>query len=214
MQIKVIKMVNKKYINIDLDDARIKDLADVISNKTSKKIIGYLVDKEASETEIARDLKLAANTVNYNVKKLLKSGLIEKSKTYFWSVKGKKIPYYSVADKKIVISPKSFSGVKQTFVTLVISGFAALGIKIYADQYLTQNVATTITERVAGDLVVEGDSVAAGIGSGTSAAGEVATETIVMTVTQTIPEIWMWFLIGAMVSLLVYFIVGKIKLFR
>ena len=84
----------KKQIVFDLDDPRISNLADVISNKTSKKILNYLAEKESSETEISIDLKLPANTVNYNIKKLLETGLIEKTKNHFWSVKGKKILIY------------------------------------------------------------------------------------------------------------------------
>lgn len=194
--------MNKKYINIDLDDERIKDLADVISNKTSKKIINYLADKESSETEIARDLKLRANTVNYNIKKLFRSGLIEKSKKWNWSVKGKKIPYYVIADKKIVISPKSLGNVKQMFVSLVATGFAALGIKYYTEQQFAQSLEVSENvDKVAADAVSAGADMA-----------EAATETVMQTAQM--PEIWIWFLLGAFVLLVVYSLLGKFKVFR
>ena len=188
-------MANKKYLSIDLDDARIKDLADVISNKTSKRIINYLADKEASESEISRDLKLPANTVNYNVAKLLKSGLVEKSKTYFWSVKGKKIPYYSVANKKIVISPKSRSKVVNGFLALAISGVLALGIKVYTEPSLEQTANVESVGKIAEDMAF------AEAGS----ASEVVTGVV-----SNVPEVWVWFLIGAVVSLGIYFLVGKV----
>jgi len=114
-----------KQILLDLDDKRIGVLSEVLSNKTAMKIINYLAENEASETEIARDLKIPANTVNYNVKKLKESGLIEKTKDYFWSVKGKKILKYKVANKKIIISPKSKSKITNGFLALI--GTAGVG---------------------------------------------------------------------------------------
>ena len=61
-------MASKKYIMLELDDEKLKVLTDVLSNKTAKKILEYLADKEASETEISNELKIPANTVNYNIK--------------------------------------------------------------------------------------------------------------------------------------------------
>ena len=54
----------QKYITISLDDEMTASLADALGNKTCKKILDYLIDKEASETEISRNLKIRANTVN------------------------------------------------------------------------------------------------------------------------------------------------------
>ena len=122
-------MTNRKYLMFDLDDDKLSLLTDVLSNKTSKKILEYLADKEASEGEISQDLNLPANTVNYNIKNLVGAGLIEKSKDWFWSVKGKKIPYYKVANKKIIISPKSGSNTKTLLSALLATGIGALLIK-------------------------------------------------------------------------------------
>jgi len=97
----------KKEINMDLDDPRIGKVAEIISNKTCKKILGVLAEeKEMSESEIASALGLPLNTVGYNVKKLVEAGLIEPVKGFLWSVKGKRIRKYRVANKRIVISPK------------------------------------------------------------------------------------------------------------
>jgi DNA-binding transcriptional ArsR family regulator len=126
--------MSEKYLMFSLDDAKTKSLADVLTNKTCKKILDYLAENEASETEIARDLDLPANTVNYNIKKLLKAGLIEKSKEFFWSVKGKKILRYKVANKKIVISPKS-SQVKKVLASFFITAIVGL----FVGRYYTNN---------------------------------------------------------------------------
>jgi DNA-binding transcriptional ArsR family regulator len=187
----------KKYISIDLDDSRIKDLADVISNKTSKKIINYLADREASETEMARDLKLPANTVNYNVKKLLKSGLIEKSKDFWWSVKGRKVVSYRVANQKIVISPKSRSKIVNGFLALVGTG----GVGFLAEKYLMSyggDVSNVAKEQVSGGMA---DSI--------EVAGDYAVSDGIRAVQA--PEILTWVLVGALVFVVIYFLIGKIR---
>ncbi len=96
----------EKYLLFSLEDEQSKKLGEVISNSTCKKIASLLGEKELSETDIARELKIPVNTVEYNLKKLLQAGIIEKSKQFFWSVKGKKIDIYKIANKLIVISPK------------------------------------------------------------------------------------------------------------
>ena len=98
--------MTKSSIMIDLDDERSSKIAEVLSNKTSKKILGALAEGEMSETESANILKVPLNTVHYNVKKLEGAGLIEKVKGFLWSVKGKRMHKYRVVNKKIVISPK------------------------------------------------------------------------------------------------------------
>ena len=91
-----------------LDDERSKKMAEVMGNPTCKKILDYLADtNEASQKDISDALNIPMNTLDYNIKKLLDVGLIEKTKNFFWSAKGKKIPMYKLARKHIVISPKS-----------------------------------------------------------------------------------------------------------
>src|SRR3989338_4499204 len=98
--------MNDKYINFDIDDPRALAIAEAMANKTSKKILSLLSEKEMSESDLASALELPLNTVGYNIDKLLNAGLIEKTKNFFWSVKGKKIPTYKISNKKILISPK------------------------------------------------------------------------------------------------------------
>ena len=98
---------DKKFILMNLDDERSKKVAEVLKSETCKKILDYLAEnKEKSEEDIAKDLKIPINTVEYNLKKLFESGLIEKAKKFFWSKKGKKIILYKPANRHIVISPK------------------------------------------------------------------------------------------------------------
>lgn len=130
-------MTDDKFIMFGLDDERSKDLADVLGNKTCKKILDHLADvKEASEKDISEALNMPINTVEYNLKKLVKSGLVDKSKNYFWSVKGRKIEMFKLAKKHIIISPKNkrvdMSKLKTVIPVILIAAIAiAIAALIY-----------------------------------------------------------------------------------
>jgi len=66
-----------KFVLMNLEDSNSKKVAEVMSNKTCKKILNYLGDNsEESEEDIAKALNMKMNTVEYNLKKLLSSGLV------------------------------------------------------------------------------------------------------------------------------------------
>ena len=98
--------MDDKFILMGLNDEKSAKVAEVLKNKTCKKIINHLGDvKEASEKDISDACNIPMNTVGYNIKNLIKAGLVEKTKNFFWSVKGKKIKMYKLARKHIIISP-------------------------------------------------------------------------------------------------------------
>lgn len=100
--------MDDKFILMNMDDEGSKKVAEVLGNKTCKKILNYLTDNSnKSEEDISKELKIPINTVEYNLKKLLNAGLIKKSSKFFWSKKGKKIVLYNLAKKHIIISPKN-----------------------------------------------------------------------------------------------------------
>jgi DNA-binding transcriptional ArsR family regulator len=138
--------MTKKYVVVDLGDERVSNLANILSNKTARKIVEFIADGEVSEGDIASSLKLPANTVNYNVKKLLDSGVIEKSKKFLWSEKGKKIYFYQVANRSIVISPKKLFNFNKiipliiflllgTFIVVMLSGGKCGGLYSNCDYF-------------------------------------------------------------------------------
>jgi len=121
--------MTEKYILVSLDDERAKKISEVIGNKTCKKIIDYLSEHEATEIEISNKLNIPINTIDYNIKNLVSSGLIE-SKSHFWSVKGKKMPTYNISNKKILISPRSFAKRILVLPLIILGGLASLGMKL------------------------------------------------------------------------------------
>ncbi len=124
--------MDDKFILMGLDDERSKDVAEVLGNKTCKTILDFLSErKEASEKDIADGLNMKINTVEYNLNKLVKSGLVEKTKNFFWSTKGRKIDMYKLAKRHIIISPKSRKPSLESLravlpVFLAIIGFAVI----------------------------------------------------------------------------------------
>lgn len=118
--------MDDKFILMNMDDARSKKIAEVLGNETCKKILGYLAEnKEKSEEDMSKDLNMKLNTVEYNLKKLLEAGLVEKATNFFWSRRGKKINLYKVAKKHIVISPRSIKPNMNILKTIIPVVFVA-----------------------------------------------------------------------------------------
>jgi DNA-binding transcriptional ArsR family regulator len=190
---------DKKYLLISMDDDRAKKLADVLGNRTCKKIIDLLAEKDASEKEISTELKIPINTIEYNLKKLLNAEIIEKSKQFFWSQKGKKIDIYRLSNKSIIISPKSkiSSKVKSILPATLLSVAGAIGIKYYfSSQYFTSNT---------------GQFRAAAEDAAVKSAPVLAEAQNYITTSQPFP-VWGWFLAGAIFALLIIAIINWRKL--
>lgn len=180
---------------IDLDDARSEAIAEVLSNKTSKKVLGALAEGEKSASDIASSLKLPLNTVGYNLKKLVDAGLIERSKGFFWSSKGKKMELYKVANKKIVIMPKQM--VKGILPVALVSLVAAVGIR----QWTLSSLQSANVERA----TLKAADFYQAAGSAPTVMAE-ASNFGSATVVNLAQSAWLWFLVGAFFALFVYLI--------
>jgi len=123
--------MEEKQILVSINEEKTKHISEVLGNKTCLKILDALSEKSLTESEISSKLKIPLNTIDYNIKKLEKSGLVEKSVDYFWSTRGKKMPVWKVSNKKIIISPKSsLSSLKTLVPAFVVTGVVAVGIKL------------------------------------------------------------------------------------
>ncbi|RMD65978.1 ArsR family transcriptional regulator, partial [Candidatus Pacearchaeota archaeon] len=113
--------------NFSSDEMR-KELGEVMRNETCKKILDVLREKgEASVSEIAREIGAPVNTADYNLKKLLRVGLVEESGKFYWSVKGKKVPTYKLSKRKIVLSPVPKSPGRNSTHLFLLFGILVLG---------------------------------------------------------------------------------------
>lgn len=211
--------MTKSSIVIDLDDPRSDRIADAISNKTSKKILSVLAEKEMSGSEVASKLNLPINTVTYNLKNLVASGLIEKTNRIFWSAKGKKMEIYKISNKRIVISPKSM--IKGIIPALI---FSLIFTVIIAFTFSTSEISQTRGEgisaqRTAEDFV-ESDGNSAGLSLGAKSApnakidedsfdanlmqenyAEENSPTGISSNLRNPRYVWAWYLFGALIAL-------------
>ncbi len=192
-----------KYISVDLDDSRLGVIADVISNKTCKKILNVLAEREMSESDLAKELEMPLNTVGYNTKKLEEAGLIEKVNKFFWSSKGKRMNIYRLSNKKIVISPKNV--VKGVVPALIVVVIIALVIKFFVPIYGYNGIEMRSNLEVK-DYGDAGGEISAPTAAADSGVEEYRTEEARGTERALIESIWLWFLIGAFCGLFVYLV--------
>lgn len=129
-------MSSDKFLLFNLDDKESKKLGEVISNSTCKKITNILTEKELSSSEISKELSIPLNTVEYNLKKLQDAGIVEVSKNW-WSVKGKKVETFKIANKLIVISPKKSLSSKLSSILPVL--LIAIVLTSFVSYYFSQD---------------------------------------------------------------------------
>lgn len=179
-------------ISIDIDDPRTGLVAEALANKTCVKILGLLAEKDLTASDIAVKLNIPLNTTGYNLEKLIASGLIEKSSDFFWSVKGKKTPVYKVANRRIVISPKRI--IRGVVPAVLLSGVGALLLRSFTQKGIQK---TAGFERFADSVSTEAESFANLVSEITNTATESS---------GFFGEIWTWFFVGALFSLIVLFL--------
>lgn len=170
---------------VSFEDPKIKKISEILGNGTCKKILDFLAEKESTKTDISKALRIPLNTVEYNVNKLNESGLIEKSKDYFWSTKGKKIAVYRISNKSIVISPRNSNKMRSILAFIGFSGLAAFVIKI-----LTQKEEVYYATKG----VFENNSI---IGPASMAGADNIVTATPNAIQLASVEPWFWFLIGA-----------------
>lgn len=191
--------MKEPQIMLSLDDARASAVADVLQNKSCKKVLVFLAEREATETELVRALAMPAATIHYAMQKLIAAGFVD-VKQSFWSVKGRKMPSYVVSNKNIIISPKYSSGSGKILATLGLTGLAALGLKLFVPSF--SGTISQTTNSAAGTVSVSG------VESAKMAAASAPVSPDQLLVASPIPEIWLWFLLGGIFALFIYMILN------
>jgi len=182
-------MSKESFLLVNLKEDKAKELAQVISNKSCRKILEYLSEKEATETELAKKLELPLSTVHYNLRHLLEAGLVA-AEEFHYSEKGKEVNHYKLANKYVIIAPKSTFGLKEKLksilpVAIIISVTAGI-IHFFSRQ--TAIFGAAKLERA----VME-------------------TAGPAIQVAQPQPNFALWFLIGALTALAIYLIIDYIR---
>ena len=76
----------KNKIKINFNSRQAKELSGILNSEICNKIFKLLIKGEYSESDISKELKLPLNTIEYNLNKLLKVGLIKEAKNFFWKL--------------------------------------------------------------------------------------------------------------------------------
>lgn len=187
---------------VSLNDKEAQCLSEVLGNKTCRKILDLLSEKELTGTDIAKELKIPLNTAGYNLKKLIDSRLIE-TESHFWSVKGKRIPVYKISNKSIVISPKSNKIKTFLPVALIIAGLTAtIG-------YLS-NKAHEIPVLLNDRMVNQVSETSGVLYASAPVAQKAIVETTPSFLSWFLATPWLVFLVGSLIGIGVYFLVKRI----
>jgi predicted ArsR family transcriptional regulator len=203
-------MDENHFMLVSLEDSKSKSISEVLGSKTCKKIINYLSEKkEASQKDLSSALSIPMNTLDYNMKKLLDSGFIQKKKNFFWSQKGKKIIMYGLSNKSIVIFSKKSPSQKMksilpAFILTAAGTFAVWAYEkiIYAKENLSKSVLNP-SANSAQALLSKGEEIAS---------APTASDSVNYLMTPHPTPIWTWFLAGALLMILVISIINWNKL--
>lgn len=203
--------MTEKQVVIDLNDPRSTKIAEALANPTAKKILNLLSDSELSATDIANKLKIPLNTATYNLDNLTSSGLIEPTNKFLWSVKGKKINSYRLSNKKIVISPKSFS-MKGIIPAILGTVLIASLVKYLtpsnstfsqSSEGLVNTVASSVSSVASSDMPSRAADVAA---TGTSELAKMISPDYYQPIAQACSSqpLWAWFFLGSLSAILIF----------
>lgn len=181
---------------MSLDDDKAKKIANIMNNDSCRKILDYLTEKEATESQIAKELKLPISTVHYNLSQLLEAKLID-WENYHYSEKGKEVKHYKVANKYIIITPKGDnSDIKEKLKALLPTTLVSVAGAWLLYYYNTLSTVAMKSEAV--NEVADARMMAL--------AAPVAEELPAASSSFLYSDAF-WFLIGAVTSLAVYFLI-------
>jgi len=139
-----------KFRILDATTKEATDIAQVLANKTSQKILNYVSTKSATETELVQKLKISASTVHYNIKQLKSCHLLVEDAMHY-SPKGKEVIHYKATDEHIVISPKRSFGLAeklQAFVPIIVLTLFAYALLSFLPGTVIDNTAVQIDATV------------------------------------------------------------------
>jgi len=198
-------MAKEKFVLVSLKESKAKKLAQVISNESCRKILDYLAEKEATETELANKLELPISTVHYNLKHLTDARLVDVDE-FHYSEKGREVNHYKLANKYIIIAPKSTFGIKEKLksvlpVALITAAAAGL-LSLFTRRTAVFGIAKTGARDIIMAAAPEAEEAAAD-----AVATALPNVTHVPPISAAEPNIALWFLIGAVFAIVIYIIV-------
>ncbi len=210
----------KEFLVLNMEDSKTKKVANILTNDSCMKILDYLSKNEATETEIAKALSLPLSTVHYNLKQLEEAGLIIVDE-FHYSVKGREVNHYKIANKYIIISPShlvnlaenNISGrnkLKGMIPSIILLGAAAIIIKFLQVQSEMGSKGIILTQNVL-EKSVQSTADSAGVYSAESPSALSNTAPAASNLISLNTEIALWFLAGGLLVIGVYLMWNYLK---
>ncbi|MFH1316916.1 MAG: winged helix-turn-helix domain-containing protein [Candidatus Woesearchaeota archaeon] len=148
-------MAKNSFLLVNLKEDQTKKLAQVINNDSCRSILDYLADNTSTESDISKNLNLPMSTVHYNLQALIKVGLIE-AEEFHYSEKGREVLHYKLANKYIIIAPKSTYGIKEKLRAILpvaaIVGAFAFTVQFFRNNFFARSFLTTGADMSAASL--------------------------------------------------------------
>lgn len=164
-------MAEEPFVMLSLKDDKAKKLANALTNKSADKILAYLASHDnATESEIAKAIKVPLSTINYTMRVLIEAKLVLANE-YSYSEKGREVNHYKLAKKYIIIAPddadEGFLSRLKNFLPAATLAVALAGIvRLYQMFFSSMNEAANtllfaqapvakMTQDIASDMAVE-----------------------------------------------------------
>ncbi len=198
-------MPKSSFLLVDLNEPKIKKLAETITSETSRKILAYLAEREDdTETTIASSLNLPLSTVHYHLQKLWEAGLV-KVDEFHYSPKGREVNHYKLANKYIIIAPRKVSGLREKLKGILPVALIVLGISGIIKLVQSRLIPAGTLEMMKAAAPLAQENVDAGVTEG----ARMMVETVPAVQSQ--PDIALWFLLGSVAAIIIYIIVEIVR---
>jgi DNA-binding transcriptional ArsR family regulator len=127
-------MAKESFMLVSLKEEKAKKLAQVMANPTCTRILEHLAGKDATESQIAKDLDIPLSTVHYNLQQLVDAKLVI-NEEFHYSEKGREVNHYKLANKYIIIAPQEddpsfLQHLKKYLPVAIITAGLAVAIKL------------------------------------------------------------------------------------
>ena len=188
---------DESFLLVSLKENQAKELVQVLSNDTARKILDYLSKNEhATETDISKALDVPLSTIHYNMQHLAKAKLVN-SDDFTYSEKGKEIIHYSLSKKYVIIAPNDSPGILDRLRSILPAVVSILSIGVVLQYIKSPKMMLDVAQPEAMMAARSFDEAA-------------KAETIVAANTNDVlfqirPEA-LWFVIGAFSALILYFL--------
>jgi DNA-binding transcriptional ArsR family regulator len=206
-------MPKEKFLLVSLSESKAKELAQAISNETCRKILDYLAEKEATESELAEKLLVPISTIHYNLQQLQKGNLVVVDE-FHYSAKGKEVNHYKLANKYIIIAPKSTYGIKEklkSILPVAIILAAGAGVIKFFSKIASYGASAKQAVMQSADIAAESSSEALKAAPASFQEGLASVTSTIPTANSLWNNIILWFFIGAIAAIVLYLLIDWLR---